>query len=103
LQAEEKKERKDDMEGFRYMEGAVTLQLEQAACVGCGMCQTVCPHGIFTVDQGMARILDRDACMECGACARNCPGDAISVTPGVGCATYVIRSWLGGSKSLCTC
>lgn len=91
------------MEGFRYMDGVVTLQLEEAACVGCGMCRTVCPHGIFTVDRGKARILDRDACMECGACARNCPSDALSVTPGVGCASYVIRGWLGGSKSFCTC
>ena len=90
------------MEGFRYMEGVVTLQLEEAACVGCGMCRTVCPHGIFTVDRGMARILDRDACMECGACAKNCPSDALSVTPGVGCASYLIQRWLGGRKdSLC--
>ena len=88
------------MEGFRYMEGVVTLQLEEAACVGCRMCQTVCPHEVFTMDRGKARILDRDACMECGACARNCPTDALSVTPGVGCANYVIQSWLGDRKEL---
>ncbi|NNF84744.1 MAG: 4Fe-4S binding protein [Deltaproteobacteria bacterium] len=91
------------MEGFRYMDGVVTLQLEEAACVGCGMCRTVCPHGIFTLERGKAMILDRDACMECGACARNCPSEALSVTPGVGCASYVIQSWFGGSKSLCAC
>jgi len=88
------------MEGFRYMDGVVTLQLEEVACVGCGMCQTVCPHEVFTMNRGKARILDRDACMECGACAKNCPSDALSVTPGVGCANYVIQSWLGGRKEL---
>lgn len=91
------------MGGLRYIEGVATLRLEEAACVGCGMCQTVCPHGVFSVDGGKARILDRDACMECGACATNCPNDAISVSPGVGCATYVITSWLEGSKSSCAC
>ncbi|MBK5095668.1 MAG: 4Fe-4S binding protein, partial [Deltaproteobacteria bacterium] len=45
-------------------------------------------------------ILDRNACMECGACAKNCPSNALSVTPGVGCASYVIQSWLGGRKEL---
>ncbi len=91
------------MEGLRYIDGVATLQLDEAACVGCRMCEKVCPHGVFAVDQGKARILDRDVCMECGACARNCPSDALSVNPGVGCAANVIQSWIGGSKSFCTC
>jgi len=91
------------MEGFRYLEGVATLRLTVEACVGCGMCRTVCPHGVFTMNGGKAGIQDRDACMECGACARNCASDALFVTPGVGCASYVIRDWLGGSKSFCTC
>jgi NAD-dependent dihydropyrimidine dehydrogenase PreA subunit len=76
------------MEGLRYIDGVATLQLDEAACVGCRMCEMVCPHGVFAVDRGKARILDRDVCMECGACARNCPRDALSVNPGVGCEGY---------------
>jgi ferredoxin len=91
------------MEGLRYIDGVATLQLNEAACVGCRMCEKVCPHGVFTVDKGKARILDRDVCMECGACARNCPNEALSVNPGVGCAANVIQGWIEGSKSLCTC
>ena len=72
------------MDGFRYMDGVATLQLADAACIGCGMCEEVCPHGVFDVAEGKARILDHDACMECGACAMNCPTKAISVTPGRG-------------------
>ena len=68
------------MEGFRYLEGVSTVRLDDAACIGCGMCEEVCPHGIFSVAEGKARILDRDACMECGACAMNCPTKAISAT-----------------------
>ena len=60
------------MDGFRYMDGVATLRLADAACTGCGMCEEVCPHGVFAVAEGKARILDRDACMECGACAMNC-------------------------------
>lgn len=89
------------MEGLRYIEGVATLDLDVEACTGCGMCETVCPHGVFAVSQGRSAILDRNACMECGGCVKNCPYGALSVTPGVGCATYIIRSWLAGSKSAC--
>ena len=91
------------MDGFRYMDGVATLRLADAACIGCGMCEEVCPHGIFAVAEGVARILDRDACMECGACAMNCPTKAISVTPGVGCAAAILSGWLTGSKPSCGC
>lgn len=67
------------------------------------MCAQVCPHGVFAVTQGKARILDRDACMECGACAMNCPADAIAVHPGVGCASAILNGWISGSKPSCGC
>lgn len=82
------------MKDFRYIEGVATLRLDAAKCVGCGMCETVCPHRIFSVREKKAAIRDFDACMECGACARNCPVDAITVTPGVGCAAYIISTWI---------
>jgi ferredoxin len=49
---------------------------------------------VFAVAQGKAGIFDLDGCMECGACAHNCPANAIEVTPGVGCAAYIIQTWL---------
>jgi len=82
------------MKHFRYLEGVATLKLNKEACVGCGMCVTVCPHRIFEVRDKKAEILDFDACMECGACAQNCPTEALSVTPGVGCASYIMSVWL---------
>ena len=91
------------MDRFRYLEGVATLRLVDAACIGCGMCAEVCPHGVFAVSERMARILDRDACMECGACAMNCPTKAISVTPGGGCAAAIMNGWLSGSKPSCGC
>jgi ferredoxin len=91
------------MDGFRYLEGVSTLQLTDTVCIGCGMCEKVCPHGVFSVTERKAHILDRDACMECGACSMNCPTKAISVTPGVGCAAAILTGWLSGSKPSCGC
>ena len=91
------------MDGFRYIDGVSTLRLDDAACIGCGMCEEVCPHGVFGVGERKARILDRDVCMECGACALNCPTRAISVNPGVGCASAILLGWLTGSKPSCGC
>ncbi|WP_025322949.1 mercury methylation ferredoxin HgcB [Deferrisoma camini] len=91
------------MEGFRYLDGVATLELHADRCVGCGLCETVCPHGVLAVSDGKARITDRDACMECGACARNCPVEALSVSAGVGCAGAIIKSWLTGAPPTCGC
>ena len=91
------------MDGFRYMDGVATLRLAGGACIGCGMCEEVCPHGVFVVTERKARILDRDACMECGACAMNCPAKAITVTQGVGCAAAILNGWITGSKPSCGC
>jgi len=82
------------MKDFRYLDGVASLRFEVAACVGCGRCTEVCPHGVFVLEDGKARLADFDACMECGACATNCAPGAISVTPGVGCAAYIIQTWL---------
>jgi ferredoxin len=89
------------MNGFRYLDDVATLRLDESACVGCGVCETVCPHGVLVVTDRKARILDRGLCMECGGCARNCPVEALSVHAGVGCAIAIIKGWLTGSEPDC--
>ena len=91
------------MEGYRYLDNVVTLKLDPELCVGCGLCETVCPHGVFAVADRKASITDRDLCMECGGCAKNCPVQAITVNAGVGCASAIIKGWLTGSKPSCDC
>ena len=91
------------MKDFRYLNNVTTLKLEAEKCICCGMCEIVCPHTVFKVENPQARIVDRDACMECGACAENCPARAISVTPGVGCASYIIQTWIKGRNALIKC
>lgn len=87
----------------RYLQNVVTLKFDEEACTGCGMCVSVCPHGVFALEAGKARIADLGSCMECGACAKNCAFSAISVSPGVGCASAIIKGMLTGSEPSCDC
>jgi len=91
------------MESLIYLKDVVTLQLDHDKCVGCGMCLIVCPHAVFSMNNGSASIENRDACMECGACAQNCPAEAVRVQAGVGCAAAVINTALGRESSSCCC
>lgn len=82
------------MRGFHYLKNVATLELDQAACIGCGRCLEVCPHRVFDLQGKKAHLLRKDDCMECGACALNCPVKAITVDAGVGCASGLINEWL---------
>lgn len=86
------------MENFRYLPDVSTLRLDESACVGCGSCTLVCPHGVLAMNEKKAHIVDFNGCMECGACMNNCPTQAINLHPGVGCAAAIIKSWLKGKN-----
>jgi NAD-dependent dihydropyrimidine dehydrogenase PreA subunit len=87
------------MKDFRYLIDVTSLAYDEKRCVGCGSCAVVCPHGVFVMHANTARLADKDGCMECGACALNCPTEAIRVTPGVGCAAYIISGWIRGREN----
>ncbi len=92
------------MKDLRYLEDVATVELNTEKCVGCGNCLVVCPHTVFAMAHKKAEIIDKNGCMECGACANNCLGEAISVTPGVGCAAYIIQTWIKGKENAsCEC
>ncbi|MFH0880361.1 MAG: mercury methylation ferredoxin HgcB [Lentisphaerota bacterium] len=86
---------------MKYLSQDISLKLDAAKCTGCGLCMTVCPHGVFSIKERKAHILDRDACIECGACARNCLAGAITVKSGVGCAEAMINSLFTGKEACC--
>jgi len=87
----------------KYLKNVTTLTLDSNKCIGCGICETVCPHGVFEKDSGKICLADKDSCIECGACALNCPTKALSVNPGVGCAAAFIFGWLTGGEASCDC
>ena len=87
----------------RYIKDVTTLEYNEDKCVGCGMCEEVCPHGVISISENKAHIVDKDSCMECGACAMNCPAEAITVEAGTGCATAIMMSWFTGEEPVCGC
>ena len=87
----------------RYLKNVTTLALDANKCVGCGMCETVCPHGVFEMLERTVQLADKDACIECGACALNCQTKALTVNPGVGCVAAFIFGWLTGNEPSCGC
>jgi NAD-dependent dihydropyrimidine dehydrogenase PreA subunit len=71
-----------------------TLEYKPELCNNCGMCSTVCPHGVFESGKDKAKIVRFEACMECGACQLNCSVNAIKVESGIGCANAMILAAL---------
>ncbi|MBP1640357.1 MAG: ferredoxin [Bacteroidetes bacterium] len=91
------------MKRLQYLKNVVTLKLNPDLCTGCGMCTVVCPHSVFEMVNGKARIVDIDDCMECGACSNNCRFGAVSVKAGVGCAAGILNGILRGTEPSCDC
>ena len=87
----------------RYLENVTTLTLDVRKCVGCGLCEVVCPHGVFEMGSSKVYLADKDSCIECGACALNCKAKALAVKSGVGCAAAFIQGWITGSEPSCGC
>ncbi len=55
------------------------IQVDQAKCIGCGLCRSDCPVNNIHVTQKKARIISQD-CIKCGHCVAICPKAAVSMT-----------------------
>jgi len=67
-----------------------TLRYDPGACIGCGMCIVVCPHGVFAENAGWPGLVRWEAWHGMRGLPGNCPVGAIVVESGVGCASAMI-------------
>ena len=55
------------------------MRVNQALCVGCGVCVDECPNGAIRLCGDVAT-LSPALCDDCGACVEVCPNGALSWT-----------------------
>lgn len=89
------KHRRHNFTSTEHLEG--TPHINTSRCVGCGICASGCPQGVFEIHQteimekngifdkfkhrhrnsDKSVIVNADACIRCGHCMRECPKRAI--------------------------
>ncbi|MBQ9666069.1 MAG: EFR1 family ferrodoxin [Bacteroidaceae bacterium] len=62
------------------MEAERLLKLNEEACIACGTCSQVCPHGNFTMTDTAAQF--KGGCEYCLACVHACPQKALTLARG---------------------
>ena len=59
--------------------GTIALVVE-GRCIGCGLCEEICPFGAIRMDEVRGIAVINDAlCKGCGVCAASCRGGALDV------------------------
>ncbi|MHA1371746.1 MAG: Coenzyme F420 hydrogenase/dehydrogenase, beta subunit C-terminal domain [Promethearchaeota archaeon] len=61
-----------DVDVIRTIYRPIKVIDDGVACSGCGICQSTCPVGCITIDDGKP-VVDLDACIRCGLCYVACP------------------------------
>jgi heterodisulfide reductase subunit A len=57
---------------------AITALADEDLCVGCGLCEEICPYGAPKIENGKSKIREI-LCRGCGTCAAECPSQAITM------------------------
>jgi len=56
----------------------MSVTLNKSLCIGCSICQNVCPKNAITMVDGYPEI-DGSRCNDCGVCVDRCPKGALSI------------------------
>ncbi len=57
---------------------ATTAVVNEDECIGCGLCEEICPYGAPKIEDGKSKIREV-LCRGCGSCAAECPKRAITM------------------------
>jgi heterodisulfide reductase subunit A len=57
---------------------AITAVVDEEQCIGCGLCEEMCPYGAPRIEEGKSKIREI-LCRGCGSCAAECPKRAIAM------------------------
>jgi heterodisulfide reductase subunit A len=57
---------------------AITAVVDEEQCIGCGLCEEICPYGAPRIEEGKSKIREI-LCRGCGSCAAECPKRAIAM------------------------
>jgi len=57
---------------------AITALVEEDLCIGCGLCEEICPYGAPKIEAGKSKIREI-LCRGCGSCAAECLRRAITM------------------------
>jgi len=66
----------------KLVSSGVIAEVDEDKCIGCGMCQSICPFGAVEVQdttEGLKARVVPMACKGCGICSARCPKEAIIV------------------------
>jgi ferredoxin len=57
-----------------------TVKVDKEKCIGCGLCESMCPAVFELKDDGKSYVKDAAACADCDCkgAADNCPAEAIT-------------------------
>jgi len=57
---------------------AITAVVDEELCIGCGLCEEICPYGAPKIEEGKSKVREI-LCRGCGSCAAECPRRAITM------------------------